>query len=166
MAAPFFGFAARLAGTAALLLAASGCLVNNEDFDQAQRRKEDLWAELLRLRQDNDQLKHEINRLYSDREILSGHVAMTTAMALHNQMVGLVRPAAPQAAPVPASRPAQIPATRPAQSGQAPRPTQAPRPGTGGAPQTQPPPQAAPADTPPPSPVIRSRPSGAVDWGQ
>jgi hypothetical protein len=144
---------ARLAGTAALILAASGCLVNNEEFNQAQRRKEALWTELSKLRQDNDQLTHEINRLYSDREILSGHVAMTMAVALHNRIIAEVRPAAPPPAPAPAARPATA---RPAGP-------QTPRPGTGVA---QSPPPAATANTPPPQPVIRNRPSGAVDWGQ
>ena len=160
MAAPPFTFMARLAGTAALILAASGCLVNNEEFDQAQRRKEALWTELSKLRQDNDQLTHEINRLYSDREILSGHVAMTAAVALHNRIMAELRPTAPTAAP------AQTPTARPASARSASArqaQPQTPRPGTGVAP---PPPSAAPANTPPSQPVIRNRPSGAVDWGQ
>ena len=158
---PPLGLAARLAGTAALLLALGGCLVNSEEFDQAQRLKETLWTELSRQRQDNDQLKHEINRLYSDREILSGHVAMTSAVALHNYMTARTRPASPEAAPAP---PPQAP--RPAPPA---RPASAPRPAAAqtARPAAPPPPPAAPplppaSDTLTP-PVIRSR---AVDWGQ
>ncbi|MDR2725512.1 MAG: septum formation initiator family protein [Candidatus Adiutrix sp.] len=142
-----FRLAARLAGVAALFLAASGCLVNEDEFDQARRRREALSAELSRLRQGNDQLKHEINRLYNDRETLSGHVAMTAAVALHNQVTARLRPVQP-----PPALPARLPqATRqpppPARSPQTTRPA---------------------AETPAAPPAVRNLP-GAVDlgnWGQ
>ena len=146
--------AARLAVALALLLAAGGCLVNEDEFDRARQRKESLGNELSRLRQDNDRLNHEINRLYTDREILSGHVAMTAAVALHNGLTARLRPAQPTAAP---ARPAQTtrPATtRPAQAQPAQPPVQTTRPA-----QTQ----------PPPAPPVRNLPGGAVDlggWGQ
>ena len=146
MAGRSFSSAARLAGAAALLLAAFGCLVNEDEFDQARRQREALSAELSKLRQGNDQLKHEINRLYNDREILSGHVAMTAAVALHNQMTARLRPAQPAAAPV-------RQATPPARQSPPPRPAQTTPPA--------PPPSTAP-------PAARNLP-GAVDlgdWGQ
>ena len=135
--------AARLAGTAVLLLAAGGCLVNEDEFDQAQRRKEQMQAELARLRQGNDQLNQEIGRHYADREILSGHVALTAAVSLHNRLTARVRPAPP---------PAQPQTTRPAQTT---RPTTVPPPPPGGGGRT------------PSSPPSAYRPGGgAVDWGQ
>jgi hypothetical protein len=91
-------------------------------------------------------LKHEINRLYNDREILSGHVAMTAAVALHNQMTARLRPAQSAAAPV-------RQATPPARQSPPPRPAQTTPPA--------PPPSTAP-------PAARNLP-GAVDlgdWGQ
>jgi outer membrane murein-binding lipoprotein Lpp len=153
-APPPLGRAARLAGTAGLFLAACGCLVNSEEFDQARSLKESLRAEVSRLRQDNDQLSHEINRLYSDREILSGHVAMTAAVALHNRLTGGVRPAPPAAAPARPTPPRAAPAARPAGGG-----------ARGGASPTPAAPGGTAVDTPLPS-VDGGRPSGAVDWGQ
>jgi hypothetical protein len=158
MAAPPLSITARLAAAAALLLAAGGCLVDSDEFEEAQRRKENLRAEVSKLRQDNDQLNHEINRLYADREIISGHVAMTAAVALHNQMTAGIRPAQPAAAPAPAARPATpvsrpAPAARPAETG-----------ARGGA--VPPPPPAAQDADPPPTPAGLNRPSGAVDWGR
>jgi hypothetical protein len=136
MAATFLSSSARLAGTAALLLAVGGCLVNDSEFDQLQRRTESLRTELSRLLQDNDQLNRELNRLYNDREVLSGHVAMTAAVALHNQVTARLRPAPP--APAPAAPP---------------RPSAPARP-------------AAAAPSAPAEAGFQSRPSGAVDWGQ
>ena len=98
MAGRHLDLAARLAGTTALLLVIGGCLVNEDEFDQARLRKEALSGELSKLRQGNDQLNHEINRLYHDREILSGHVAMTAAVALHNELTARFRPAPPPVA--------------------------------------------------------------------
>jgi hypothetical protein len=123
----------------ALFLAVGGCLVNDSEFDQAQSRQESLTAELSKLRQNNDQLNRELGRLYSDREILSGHVALVAAVALHNQVTDKIRPAP---APAPA-RPAPAKPARPA----------------------APP---APSALPPvPAEIgFQGRPGGAVDWGQ
>jgi hypothetical protein len=124
----------------ALLLAVGGCLVNDSEFDQALSLKESLTAELSQLRQSNDQLNRELGRLYSDREILSGHVALTAALALYNRMTDKIRPA-PAPAPV---KPAPAKPARPAQAA--------------------PPPAALPPV--PPGLGFQSRPGGAVDWGQ
>jgi len=141
MTATFLSSAARLAWAAALLLAAGGCLVNDGEFDQAQSRQESLEAELSRLLKENDQMNRELSRLYADREILSAHVAMTAAVALHNRVTERFRPAPPApAAPAPARAAAPRPAApRPASSSPAPAPAEA---------------------------GFQSRPSGAVDWGQ
>ena len=162
MAAPPLSITARLAAAAALLLAGGGCLVNSDEYEEAQRRKETLRAEVSKLRQDNDQLNHEINRLYADREIISGHVAMTAAVALHNQMTAGTRPAPPAAAPAPAARPAPAsrpaPAARPAETGA--RSAAAPPPPPPGETWTG----ARDADPSPPAGL--NRPGGAVDWGR
>ena len=139
MTSNFLSVAARLARTAALLLAAAGCLVNDGEFDQAQSRKESLEAELSRLAKENDLLNHELSRLYADREILSAHVAMTAAVSLHNRVMDRFRPPPPPA-PAPA-KPAPARPSRPASAAPAPAP--------------------APAEA-----GFPSRPTGAVDWGQ
>ena len=136
----FLSAAARLAWTAAWLLAAGGCLVNDGEFDQAQSRKESLETELSRLAKENDLLNHELGRLYADREILSAHVAMTAAVSLHNRVMDRFRPPPPAPAPAPA-RPAPAKPARPA----------------------------SPSGSPAPAPAeagFPSRPTGAVDWGQ
>jgi hypothetical protein len=143
MAAPPLNLAARLAGAAVLLLAAGGCLVNSDEYNEARSQKEALRTELAKLRLGNDQLAQDIARLYTDREILSGHVAMIAALTLHNQMTTGFRPAPPPLSAIPAARPAA----------QAPRPAR-----------TSPPP--APAGTADAPPTGISRPGGAVDWGQ
>ena len=130
---------------AALFL--SGCLVNDDEFERARRQKEALTAELAKLRQSNDQLHQEISRLYADREVLSGHVAMTTAVALNNRLMPRVRPAAPPAAPARPPQPPPRPAARPPQVS----------PGPAGAGASPP---------PPPGDAVRPRPGGAVDWGR
>jgi hypothetical protein len=133
-----------MALAAVLLLAAGGCLVDDAEFDQALERKDALRTELFKLRQSNDQLNQEISRLYADREVLSSHVAMTAAVALHNLMMPRVRPSPPPPAPAPARRPAQTarPPARPAQT------------------------QPALTVPPPLDTGLRQRPPGAVDWGQ
>ncbi|MCL2029059.1 MAG: hypothetical protein FWG97_01360 [Deltaproteobacteria bacterium] len=137
-----------LAFAAALFL--SGCLVKDDEFDEARQLKESLTAELVKLRQSNDHMNHEISRLYADREVLSGHVAMTAAVALHNSFTTRILPPPP-----PPPRPPQTPAVRPARPPQA----TAPPPPPGGAWPITPPPF-------PPGEAPRPRPSGAVDWGQ
>lgn len=65
---------AAAAAALGLLLAAGGCLVDNEEYDQAQRQWTALRNEIQKLRQGNDQLNQEIARLYGDCEVLSSHV--------------------------------------------------------------------------------------------
>jgi hypothetical protein len=144
MARQPLGLAARLAGPVVLLLAVSGCLVADDEFEEAQRRKEVLGAELSKLRLENDQLNREISRLYADREVISAHVAMSAAIALHNQMTAGLRQTPPPAQARPAAAPA-----RPAGQPQAARP-----------PQPTPPPQTAPGL---PAFPAGARPPGAVD---
>ncbi|MDR3038955.1 MAG: septum formation initiator family protein [Candidatus Adiutrix sp.] len=175
------------AGAAAalgLILAAGGCLVDNEEYDQAQRQWTALRTELQKLRQGNDQLNQEIARLYGDCEVLSSHVAMTAASALHSRLAAGPAPrpvpvtvAAPAARPAAAARPAR-PSTRPAQTPTRPASTStsASASGPNSAPPPPPPPPENPSGAgtggldlsslPPAGSGSGGRPGGAVDWGQ
>ena len=161
------------------VLVAGGCLVGNDEYDEARRQKEQYRVELNELHQANDFLNKEIARIYNDCEVLSSQLALTAALTIHDRYTaGLQRPQA-VAAPAPANtRPAQTarpPQTRPTQTARPParnpqpgggstttatRPP-APRPGSGGG--TAAPPPASPPPSSSPSPGFMG--GGSVDLG-
>ena len=160
------------------VLVAGGCLVGNDEYDEARRQKEQYRVELNELHQANDFLNKEIARIYNDCEILSSQLALTAALTIHDRYTaGLQRPqpivtattpgrTTPAARPgasatrpsTPAARPS-TPAARPSTPATRPS-TPATRPGSGSG-------TAAPPASPPPtsSPSPGFMGGGSVDLG-
>ena len=179
-------FAVRLEKTLGFILiiimglAVSGCLVGNDEYDEARRQKDQYRSELNELHQANDFLNKEIARLYSACEVLSSQLALTAALSIHDRYTaGLQRPAPPPAQPERTTaatntgrRNPGTAAATPSRSGQSQTQTSRPpnRTGAGGT-QTQPSRPSGGTTTPPPPPPMPSPspggnfPSGSVDWG-
>lgn len=160
---------------AAVLIA--GCLADGDKYEEAQREKDKILAELQELHRSNDFLNQEIGRLYNDSDTLSTQLALSASLFLHDKYTtGLARPRAAAVQPAAPSRPANAGNSRPRQnpgqggeqSGSRPQGGGQPRGGNsggsgGGSGGLNTPPPPPPSATPPAAP--RPRPSGSVDWG-
>ena len=89
-----------------------GCVVGNDEFDEAKRQRDQNLTNSKAVVADNDRLNKEIARLYNDCDFLASQLAMVSATNLHNRLtaeIGKPKPV-PQPTPPPA-------ATRRPQSG-------------------------------------------------
>ena len=157
----------------ALAALSVGCLVGNEEYDQASREVDEYQSQLQSLRLTNDQLNRDIGNLYEECEALNTQLATLAALSIHDRFTENLKRPEPVVTP-PQQRPTR-PATTPrvTNSGnQTPRANTTPRQGGGGSRGSgsqagtprggQQSGGGAPA-TPPPPPPRQS--GGAIDWG-
>ncbi len=161
----------------------SGCLVDNDKYDEARQHQDKIRTELQELYRSNDVLNQEITRLYNDSETLSTQLAMSASLVLHDRYTtGLTRPPATTPAPSRsgstavgrtrpgAAQPSAGSQARPATTQQRPAaasPRDASTSGRSSMTSTPAlPPSTPPTTQPTPPPATpRPRPSGSVDWG-
>lgn len=155
---------------AALALFTAGCLVGNDEYDQASRERDDYRSQLQSLRLSNDQMNKDISQLYADCDSLNSQLSVLAALSIHDKYTeGLRRVETP--APTPTSKPGQT--TRPSrgervrvdtrpsgQSGGGSRGTGSTR-GSGGGQQ----PSGGASTPPPPPPPPSGGRGGSIDWG-
>lgn len=163
-------------------LVLGGCVVGNDEFDEATRERNQYLDELQTVRQNSDRLNQDIAKIYNDCDYISAQLAMVAALTMHNNLtadLGKSRPATP--APQRQSTTTRPRATEGARTGTNAGGTAAPRPNTAGtnAPGTAtpganaagtkpqaPPPQSGATGQPPAGKIISTPPSGgSVDWG-
>ncbi|MDR1044876.1 MAG: hypothetical protein LBP33_07130, partial [Candidatus Adiutrix sp.] len=107
-----------LALALAMAFLPAGCLVDNEQFDEARRDRDKYLSELKARTEANNQLNLDLTRIYNDYSVLSTQLALTAALTMHDRYtegLGRPRPAPPPPqVDRPARRPADGPARRPA----------------------------------------------------
>lgn len=86
------GRTAGLAGMLILALMTGGCLVSNEEYNEASRKREEYSQELTRLHQANDLMKREVTAIYESCDLISTQLTVLAAMSIHDKFTdGLAR---------------------------------------------------------------------------
>lgn len=156
-----------------LALSPVGCLVSNDDYEEASRELNQYNERLKTLYLENDRLNLEISRLYNECDLFSSQLSLMAAMNLHDHYTeGLRRPQQPVISTTP--KPGNAPKP-PTQTTKPSRPkvntggTTTPRGGgsSGGTsrPPASPAPAPAPNPVPPPPPRGGGGGGGSIDWG-
>lgn len=105
---------ARLARAAALVLLlvaalmAGGCLVGNEEYNEARAKRDEYRSHLQRMHESNDVLKREISEIYESCDLISSQLTVMAAMSIHDRYTAnLGRPILPP--PISTATPATTP---------------------------------------------------------
>jgi len=90
------GIFSRTVGLASILILAiipGGCLVGNDEFNEALISRDEYRGELTLLHESNDSLKREISQTYESCDLITTQLSVLAAMNIHNKFTAdLARP--------------------------------------------------------------------------